>query len=67
MSELFNKNGEEQKSTLINNEGKKSTLFKSDADVGGTPSSGVVAKKSNAKTVVVFSVLGVFLAALIVF
>ena len=66
MSELFNKNGEEQKSTLINNEQKKSTLFKSEVISEDAQSGIVTAKKSNAKTVVVFSVLGVFLAALIV-
>ena len=66
MSELFNKNGEEQKSTLVNNEQKKSTLFKGEVSSEDTQSGIVTAKKSNAKTVVVFSVLGVFLAALIV-
>ena len=66
MSELFNKNSEEQKSTLIREDTpQKSTLFKSEADTPSAPSGIAATKRSSTKTVVIFSILGAFLIALI--
>lgn len=65
MSEMLNKNETEQKSTLMNeNTPKKSTLFKSEPSKNEGETA--VKKTNNTKNIVLFSVLGTMLAALII-
>ena len=67
MNEMLN-NDKAQASTLFNKEETiKSTLFKSDADISEQITDGVSLKKtSNKKTIIIFSLLGACLAALVI-